>query len=658
MTVRLITLLLVLTHPLAAAEKEPTRILLVVDASTSMNSAFGQGRATRFGTVRTAIDLLATALEGIKDQPEVAVRIFGGTINLNDQLSCSDTTLIRPWAPASEGNLNAVLDNVRPRGGSPLACALAAAVQDLGNPRPDDLVIVILDSLDTCDSDIDPAIEELLAGGEGAEVHFLGPGLPIEDQASLAATGVAFHSTGWPSQFKAVFFAVISKQIPPAGEKIPIPLDPLSDVPFAFRPTSLHFVLPDSTEVMSIDLSTTDRTSPTHPFSATITIGGANEDDRVQFVRASIRPGLPLMLEPLEENNTSLNLEFSPAGWGLQPTVRVSWQNAPGGPLRLVLSREGAPGASWIEALAISGSSGQASFPLPDRPTPVVVQLRRRGPYNTLVLAESPFAAEGRRVELHVPAQVEAGTSLPVSWDGDVVAGDTVTLVPKDSSVENLGPRFSPVDAPSTDLGFPLDECTWEIRFLASRTSQILARKTVNVTQAKAGFNAPTQVSTGADLLVRWWGPGHRSDAITIGEPENSPGEYIAWADPRLGSPAILQAPLDPGEYEIRYLSDRDGVLASQIITVEETPIQIEAPSQVVAGRRFPLSWRGPNGPDDFLIIVPAGASTSKHKDFVFVSTGSPTTLAAPDKTGAYEIRYVAGNPREVLATVEVTVVE
>jgi hypothetical protein len=81
------------------------------------------------------------------------------------------------------------------------------------------------------------------------------------------------------------------------------------------------------------------------------------------------------------------------------------------------------------------------------------------------------------------------------------------------------------------------------------------------------------------------------------------------------------------------------------------------------AGSTVTVKWSGPNGPGDYVTVVRKGAEPNAYLDYKPTSSGrtpvNPVVIVLPAEPGAYEIRYLTGNPRRVLAQVpyEVTAV-
>lgn len=173
-----------------------------------------------------------------------------------------------------------------------------------------------------------------------------------------------------------------------------------------------------------------------------------------------------------------------------------------------------------------------------------------------------------------------------------------------------------------------------------------------------AALEAPGEVEAGASFDVAWTGPNGSGDYVTIvaaGTEAWTNEPYFATSG---GSPGSLVAPIEPGDYELWYVSGADETVEAQIaITVTPFEGALQAPDEVAAGTQFEVAWNGPDGPGDFVTIVPAGAEAWTSGDPYFdTSTGSPGTLWAPMEGGDYELRYVTGADDETMASIPITV--
>ena len=70
----------------------------------------------------------------------------------------------------------------------------------------------------------------------------------------------------------------------------------------------------------------------------------------------------------------------------------------------------------------------------------------------------------------------------------------------------------------------------------------------------------------------------------------------------------------------------------------------------MAAGTKFMVTWTGPRGEFDRIVIAEKGSPDRKWIDADFTVKGSPLGLSAPALTGDYELRYQTGGAGSVLA--------
>jgi hypothetical protein len=168
----------------------------------------------------------------------------------------------------------------------------------------------------------------------------------------------------------------------------------------------------------------------------------------------------------------------------------------------------------------------------------------------------------------------------------------------------------------------------------------------------------PPSVLAGDVVEVRWTGPDAAEDFISLALPENPGDAYEVWERTDSGNPVVLTAPLQPGAYEIRYVSGTGAkMLAQAPIEVTATAIELQAPATVVADQRFEIRWTGSSVPGDFIAISRPNAPPQRMSDWASTATGSPVTLAAPTRPGAYEVRFVRKSGLEILALTSIEVI-
>lgn len=166
-----------------------------------------------------------------------------------------------------------------------------------------------------------------------------------------------------------------------------------------------------------------------------------------------------------------------------------------------------------------------------------------------------------------------------------------------------------------------------------------------------ATLQAAAQVVAGAEFSVTWTGPDNRSDFITIVRKDAADRDSGAYALTRDGSPATLTAPIDTGEWELRYVTTRSRtVLARLPITVMPAGATLDAAAAITLDTPISVTWTGPANQGDYITIIAQEEPDGKFGPYTLVNQGSPLNVTAPAKTGDFELRYMTGQGGKVLA--------
>ncbi len=283
--------------------------------------------------------------------------------------------------------------------------------------------------------------------------------------------------------------------------------------------------------------------------------------------------------------------------------------------------------------------------------------------------ADNAFAFE-LEPEAEVTIEVEptdpvAGSTVTARFDG-APSGERsgwLAVAPADAGDEvYLEWSYASGSAGSVDLRVPDEPGTLEVRYhlaLPEGGTRVIGRSPTFASRAAtATLDGPDEVPAGSGFNVEWTGPDNDRDYLTIVEVDAREGAYTSYQYTRDGSPATLTAPIEPGAYEIRYVTGRsDATVASTPITVTAVTASLGAPESVGAGGQFAVEWIGPDNDRDYLTIVPEDAREGSYDSYQYTRDGSPVTLTAPDEPGAYEVRYVTGQGDRTLASAPITVI-
>ncbi|MEE8586467.1 MAG: VWA domain-containing protein [Acidobacteriota bacterium] len=200
------TILMILALIFAAAfaaangQQPPAEgVYIIFDGSGSM---WGQlpDKSHKIEAARRALkEFLAGDFAG----QELALRVYGH----RRKGDCADTELIVPFsAPAAAAaRMQAFVDQVNPRGKTPISRSLRAALEDFGD-RPGE-IILITDGMETCGEDPCLLVREWMEKDVKLRVHVVGLGLDKQEKEAMQciaqAAGTEYQDAGSASQLAA-----------------------------------------------------------------------------------------------------------------------------------------------------------------------------------------------------------------------------------------------------------------------------------------------------------------------------------------------------------------------------------------------------------------------------------------------------------------------
>jgi Ca-activated chloride channel family protein len=275
------------------------------------------------------------------------------------------------------------------------------------------------------------------------------------------------------------------------------------------------------------------------------------------------------------------------------------------------------------------------------------------------VLAREPVTVTEVQASLQVPQQIPAGSPFDVAWEGPDNRGDYVTIVKPDADEGQYGDYERTAKGTPLELLAPIDPGEYEVRYVTGQDAKTLARAPITVTPVQVSLEAPEQVVAGALVPVKYQGPDNPNDYITIVSPDADAGRHGNYNYTRRGNPVKVKAPIEPGDYQIRYVTGQGArTLATADLTVTEAEVALSAPNEAVAGSQVPVEWVGPDNQNDYLTIVPVGAPEGESGNYEYTRRGNPAKVKAPMEPGDYLIRYQAGQGDGTLASIPLTVTE
>jgi Ca-activated chloride channel family protein len=309
-------------------------------------------------------------------------------------------------------------------------------------------------------------------------------------------------------------------------------------------------------------------------------------------------------------------------------------------------------GALSVAGVALAMLAVACSSPAAESTAPTA------SPSPSVEASVEPSDAANGEASLDAPAEVEAGAEFDIDWTGPDAQGDYVTIVAAGATEWTNEPYFYTATNDGTGtLTAPTADGAYVLWYVSGADEAILARVAIGVTPFEGALLGPDEVEAGTEFEVSWNGPDGPGDYVTIVAEgadrwTNEPYFYTT-----VGDTGTLIAPVEDGDYELWYVAGADDtVFATRPITVTPYEVTLDAPDQVAAGADFDVTWTGPDGPSDYITIVPAGSAEGAYLDYEYTTTGSPVTLTAPTEPGNYEIWYASDRVDGTFESIEIVV--
>lgn len=343
--------------------------------------------------------------------------------------------------------------------------------------------------------------------------------------------------------------------------------------------------------------------------------------------------------------------ESVPAG----AAFKVTWQGPDSKNDYIAIAKKGSHDAKRDEH-SYTKSGNPVVITAPGEPGKY--ELRYVHSHSHKVIGRTDIEITPVEAQLKVPVYVKAGSDFEVTWEGPGYDNDFLTIAVPDAAQGQSIRQAHINNQNSVKMAAPGEPGDYEVRYILFQDRKIIARAPLKVEAASASVSPPASAYIGSKIMVPWQGPGNYDDLITLARP-GMPGDRDAGSSVNIntGNPVKIQAPGEPGEYEIRYiLFQGRKIIASAPITLKPATASIKAPAQVKAGSDFLVEWQGPGGWDDFLTIALPSQPPDLYVKSAAMYEKSPVKMRAPDEPGTYEVRYILFTGRKLLgkATIQV----
>lgn len=643
----------------AADQSGSGSTIIVLDASGSMDERI-KGESKMSIAKRAVRELV----ESLPDGVELGLVVYSH----RKQNDCDDIELLIPPGPLDKTAFVATVDAIKPNGRTPISDAIEFAAKALDYENAPANVILVSDGVETCRKDPCATVARLAATGTNLVVHAVAFDLSAREAKTFeclaSATGGRFlQARDAGSLQDALQLAVLESTTPleaaappvenlsPATLDVPGMVAIGADFPVVWTGPDnagdyITIVPVKAPEDSYSSLGYTRQGSPLE-LTALMDVGPAEVryiagHSRVVLGRATIE------ITPVE--TTLSSVDEAVAG----SEVGISWQG-PGndGDFITIVPAGAGDRVEGRYAYTRQGTTVRVSVPV----DPGDCEIRYVSGQDHRVLARRSIKVVAAEVTLGAVAEVIAGAPVSISWTGPNNTGDYLTVVTA-GTPDGRYMHYAYTSAGSTvSVNAPMEPGQAEIRYMTGQGAKVLARRPITIVGAEVTLDGPIEAIAGSPVAIGWAGPNNSGDYLTIvaaNAPDNSYKHYNYTSS---GSPTSVNAPIEPGDCEIRYIAGQGGkVLARRPIRVIAAEISLEVPSSVAVGMTFTVQWSGPNLGGDYLTIVKSGAADGVYGSYSNTSAGTPATLTAPKEAGTCEVRYVNGATRKVLKSVPIEV--
>ena len=207
-----------------------------------------------------------------------------------------------------------------------------------------------------------------------------------------------------------------------------------------------------------------------------------------------------------------------------------------------------------------------------------------------VIIGKRPLVVGAVSASVTAPQTAAAGSKIKITWQGPNNERDFVTIVKAGAADKQYGAYEYTSKGSPFEIRAPDVAGEYEVRYLTAQTYATLATAKMTVTPSTASIKGPAQAVAGSTFAVNWQGPNNERDYVTIVKKGAREGDYDNYEYTARGNPVKVLAPVEPGEYELRYSTGQTYLtLARAPITItpaKEEPgfVEVTAASALPAG--------------------------------------------------------------------------
>lgn len=275
-----------------------------------------------------------------------------------------------------------------------------------------------------------------------------------------------------------------------------------------------------------------------------------------------------------------------------------------------------------------------------------------------LFLSLFVVAAHAQDATLEATDSAHIRERIEVTWSLPEGASGLLEIRPKEEGARRAS--YAYLNSNPAGITAPEAPGSYELVLVVDRV--VSARLPLEVFMPEASVAAPASAGVGELIDVQWTGPVNGNDRLTFitrdGEPVRASG--YAYVGNLRGGPARIKAPVDPGDYDVVYLTGST-ILARAPISVRAVAAEVSVPAEIHAGGRVPVTWQGPENAQDLLTFATRDGERIAGASYTYVGNArndGRATLRASETPGTYDVVYVSSGRIIGRAPINVTQAE
>lgn len=557
-----LSLLIVLLVGLVQAQ---TYVHLILDASGSMWNKLDDGTYR----ITAAKAVLGNFIKGLPTGDlNVGLRVYGATMSAMDEGSCDDIELVVPMAGVDKPGLQTAVDNTKAKGATPIVKALEQAAADFPSDAAKKLIVLVTDGEESCGGDLNAIAEHLQA--QGIELNIIGFALSQKAQESFAGIGKfvnAADAVSLASALETAVQEVVIEELPPAARQpVTLTVDPLVSPAGQYIDAAYDGADLKADDYLTIvPVGAADDTVTSFEYvdleTNTLTLATSFEpgDYEVRYISDD---GVVLARAPVTLDKSDITMR--PVGEiHAGSNFQVEWTGPNGEDDYITIVKPDAPEGTF-DSYEYTEKGSPLTLIAPVEPGQYELRYTtdRAGDSGKIFVRVPVYVLEAIPIFLQTTPgpEIPAGGQFEVEWAGPANDSDFITITTPDAA-EGFYTSYAYMrdgNNPIT-LNAPSEPGSYEVRYVNEREGKVLARVPVTLTAAQITLQAPSEVTVNSEFEVSWTGPDGKDDYITI-VPAGSPeGTYTSYFYTKDANPGKLTAPETPGQYELRYSTDRSG---------------------------------------------------------------------------------------------------